>query len=92
MNDTVNNLLLTVDKFMPETHSKHLGFTYSACGPFTNHRERIQRFIQTGNLKYLYINELGKDCFDHDAGYSDNKDLTKRTQNCVLKEHNQTKF
>ena len=25
------------------------------------------------------MNELDKDCFTHDAAYSDNKDLTKRT-------------
>ena len=33
-------------------------FTYSVCGPFTKHRERIQKFRDTGNLKHLYRNEL----------------------------------
>ena len=67
------------DKFIPKLHIKQPGFTYSACGPFTKHRERIQKFRETGNLKHLYRNELGKACFDHDAVYSDSKDLAKRT-------------
>ena len=31
MNKIINKFLLTGDKFMPELHLKHLGFTYSAC-------------------------------------------------------------
>ena len=34
MNEIVNKFLLAGDTFMPEMHLKHLGFTYSACGPF----------------------------------------------------------
>ena len=45
---------------MPELHLKQPGFTYSACGPFTKHRERIQKFRETSNLKYFYRNELYK--------------------------------
>ena len=60
-------------------HLKQPGFTYSACGPFTKHRERIQKFREAGNLKDLYKNELDKACFAHDAAYSDSKDLPKRT-------------
>ena len=67
------------DKCMPELHLKHLGFTYSACGPFTKHRERTQTFRETGNLKHLCSNKLGKACFAHDAAYSDSKDLARRT-------------
>ena len=58
---------------------KQPGFTYSTCGPFTKHYERIQKFKETGHLKHLYRNELDKNCIDHDATYSDSKDLTKRT-------------
>ena len=79
MNKIINNFLWTRDKFMPELHLKQPGFTYSACGPFTKHRERIQKFRETGNLKHLYRNELDKACFAHDAAYSDSKDLAKRT-------------
>ena len=42
MNEIVNNFLLAGDKFMPEMHLKQPGFTYSACGPFTKSKERIQ--------------------------------------------------
>ena len=64
---------------MPELHLKQPRFTYSACAPFTKHRERIQKFRETGNLKYLYRTELDKACFAQDAAYSDSKDLAERT-------------
>ena len=40
---------------------------------------KIQKFRQTGYLKYLYRNKLDKAGFAHDAAYSDSKDLAKRT-------------
>ena len=64
---------------MPQLHLKQPGFTYGACEPFPKHRERIQRLRETDNLKNLYKNEWDKTFFAHDAKYSDNKDLTKRT-------------
>ena len=42
---------------MPELHLKHPEFIYSACGPFTKHRERSQKFRETSNLKHLYRND-----------------------------------
>ena len=50
MNEIVNNFLLVWDKFMPEMHLKQTGFTSSACRPFTKNKERIEKFMQTGNL------------------------------------------
>ena len=44
MNKTNKKILPNGKKFMPESHLKQPGFTYSACGPFTKHRERIQKF------------------------------------------------
>ena len=41
-------------KFKPELHLKQAEFTYSACGPFTKHLERIQKFTETGNFKNTY--------------------------------------
>ena len=79
MNNTFNKLLLAGDKFMPEIHLRQPQFTYSACGPFTKHEQRIQKFRETGDTNYIYKNELDKACFVHDAVYSDSKDLTKRT-------------
>ena len=79
MNNTTTKLLLLGDKFMPEIHLRQPQFTYSACGPFTKHEQRIQKFKETGDTNYIYKNELDKACFVHDAAYSDSKELTKRT-------------
>ena len=80
MNNIFNKFLLVGDKFMPEMHLKQPRFTYSACGPFTKHKERIKKFKQTGDTRYIYRNELDKACFNHDAAYTDNKDLLNRTR------------
>ena len=66
MNDMTNKFLLARDKFMSEIHLRQPGFTYSAFGPFTKNKERIQKFKQTGNSRYIYKNELDKACFQHD--------------------------
>ena len=80
MNDKINKFLLAGDKLMPEMHLKQSGFTYSACGPFTKNKRRIQRFLETENTNYIYRNELDKVCFQHDMAYGDFKDLKRRTQ------------
>ena len=80
MNEIVNKFLLAGDKFMPEVHLKQPGFTYSACGPFTKSKERIEKFMQTGNTDFIYRNELHKACFQDDMDYGKSKDLAKRTQ------------
>ena len=49
MNEMVSKYLLAGDKFIPEMYLKQPGFTYSACGPLTRNKERIQTFIETGN-------------------------------------------
>ena len=79
MNELINKFLLAGDKFMPEMHLKQPGFTYSACGPFTKNKERIQKFKETGDTNYIYKNELDKACFQHDMAYGDFKDLARRT-------------
>ena len=79
MGQIINKFLLAGDKFMPEMHLRQPQFTYSACGPFTKHKQRIQNFKETGDTNYIYKKELDKACFAHDAAYSDSKDLTKRT-------------
>ena len=81
--NVINNFFLAGDKGMPEIHLRQPQFTYSACGPFTKHEQRIQKFKKTGDTNYIYMNELDKARFTHDAAYSDSKDLTKRTvENC----------
>ena len=79
MNDIINKLLLAGDEFIPEMHLRQPGFTYNACGPFTKNKERIQKFKGTGDLRYIYKNELDKACFQHDMAYEDFKYLAKRT-------------
>ena len=49
MNKTANKILLAGDKFMSEMHLRQHGFRYSACGPFTKSKERIQKFKETGD-------------------------------------------
>ena len=80
MNEIANKLLLVGDKFMPEMRLKQPSFAYSACGPFTKNKERIENFMQTGNTYFIYKNELDKACFQHDMAYGKSEDLAKRTQ------------
>ena len=63
MNEIVNKFLLAGDEFMPEIHLRQPGLMYSACGPFTKNKERMQKFKETGDLQYIYQNELDKACF-----------------------------
>ena len=79
MNEIVVKSLLAGDKFMPEMHLEQPGFTYSAYGPFTKNKERIQKFKETGDTSYIYKNKLGKACLQHDIAYGDFKDLKRRT-------------
>ena len=76
----MNKFLLAGDKFMQEMRLKKPGFTYSACGPFTKNKERIEKFMQAENTDFIYRNELNKACFQHDMAYGKSKNLAKRTQ------------
>ena len=80
MNNIINKFLLAGDKFMPEMHLRQPRFVYSACGPFTRHKERIKELKRTGDTRYIYRNELDKACFQHDSAYADHKDLINRTE------------
>ena len=60
-------------------HLRQPGFMYSTCVPFTKNKERIQKFKETGDSSYIYQNELGKSCFQHDIAYGDFEDLPRRT-------------
>ena len=80
MNEIVNKFLLVGNKFMPEMHLKQPGFTYSASGPFTKNKERIEKFMPTGNTDIIYKNEFDRAYFQHDMAYGKTKDLGRRTQ------------
>ena len=64
---------------MPKMHLKQPRFTQSPCGSFFKTKEKIQKFKETEDTNYIYKNELGKTCFQHDMAYGDFKDLAKRT-------------
>ena len=74
MNDIINKFLLAGDKFMPEMHLRQPGFTYCVCGPFTKNKERIKKFMQSGNADFINKIELDKACFQHDMAYAKSKD------------------
>ena len=59
-------------------HLRQPQFAYSACGPFTRHKERIKEFKRTGDMCLLYRNKLDKACFKHDAAYTKYKDVENR--------------
>ena len=84
MNEIVNRFLLVGDKFMPEMHLKQPGFTYSACGTFTKNKERIEKFMQTGNTDIIYRNQLIRLAF--------NTIWLMVNQKIYQKELNQAKF
>ena len=69
---------------MAEMHLKQLGFIYSACGRFTKNKERIQKFIKTGNANFIYKNYLKKIVF--------NMIWLMRNIKTWKKEYNQIKF
>ena len=72
---------------MPEMPLNLPRFTHSACGSFTKNKERIQKFKETGDTKYIYRNELDKTCFQHHMTYRDFKDLVRRTTSDKVLRH-----
>ena len=60
---------MIADRFMPKMHLRQPVFTYSASGPFTKSKEKIQKFKETQDWRYIYQNDPDKDF----------KDLSKRT-------------
>ena len=78
MNEIVNTFLLVGDNVMPEMHLRQPQFVYSACGPFTKNKERIKKFKETGDTRYIHRNELDKAVFQRDMVYEGFKDLARR--------------
>ena len=64
---------------MPEMHLRQPGFTYSARGTFTKTKQRMQKFKEIGDSRYIYQNELDKACFQDEMAYGDFNKLTRRT-------------
>ena len=53
MNEIVKTFLMVADKLMPEMHLKETRFTNNSCDPFTRKIERIEKFMQTGNINFI---------------------------------------
>ena len=64
---------------MPKLHLGQPGFTYSACGRYTEPYERIQKFWKKGDLNHFYKNKLDKACFADASAHSNSNDLAKKT-------------
>ena len=85
VNNLINKSLLAGDKLIPELHLiDPIVKKYSAREPFTKHAQRIQDFLSTGKLSYIYKNDLDKACFQHDIAYNKFKDLKKITQSDIV--------
>ena len=62
-------------------------FTYSACGPLSKNKKRIQKFKERGYISYICKNELDKACFQNDMAYGDFKYLARiRVSDKVLRD------
>ena len=76
MNEIIKFLLLG-DNFMPEirlrqpTQLGKSGFPCSACGPFTQNQERIKKFKEAADSKYIYQNKLDETCIQYYMIYGD---------------------
>ena len=78
MNEIINKFSLAADKFMPEMHLRQPGSTYTVCGPFIKSKERMQKFNETRDARFIYQKNLDKACFHHDMAYRDFKDLHRK--------------
>ena len=81
------NIFLTDRRWMPEMHLWDLKVgKYSACGPFTRHKQRINDLMKDGKLNHILINRLDAACFQHDSAYAKYKDrLNRKKSDVVLK-------
>ena len=64
---------------MPEMYLRQPGIRYSRCGPFTKNKERIQKFKEAGDSRYIYQNEQEKGWIQHDVASGDFKDFPNQT-------------
>ena len=78
MNEIKIKKLLAGDKFIPEMHLRHSGFTFITCGAFTRNNKRIHKLKKTGDSRYIYQNKLDKDCLQHGMADGDFKNLPEK--------------
>lgn len=78
MNEIVHRLFLTGDKCITKLHLEEPGFTYGACGVFTNPKKKELKCVKK---KVIYINrkELDKALSSRDSVYFYSKDSNEKT-------------
>ena len=76
----MNKFFLVGDTFIPQINLKKPRFTYSACSQFTENKERIEKFMETGNTDFIDRNELDKAWFHYYVDCGKSNDLTRITQ------------
>ena len=54
---------------MSEMHLRQPTFTHSPYGSNTKSKQRIQKFQETGDWRYISQNQLDKVCFQHEMGH-----------------------
>ena len=52
---------------------------YSTCKPATKNKDKIQKFQETADSRYIYQKELDHASFHHDMAYENFKDSARRT-------------
>ena len=78
INNTINKFFLASDEFMPKMDLKQLWFVNSAYGSFIKNKKQIQKFKETGDLRFIYQNEVNKQCFQNEMPYGNFQDLAKK--------------
>ena len=70
---------------MPEMHLwDPKAKKYSACGPFTRHKQTINDFMKDGKLSHILKNKLDAACFQHDSAYVKYKDRPNRKKSDIV--------
>ena len=70
--------MLAGHRFISELRLWQFLFTYSNYGPSSKYKEEREKWRKPRNATYIYQNELGNACFQHDMAYGDFKHLPKR--------------
>ena len=60
-------------------HLTQPGFKWSACGPFTQNKEKMEKFKEAGDSRCIYQSKIDKVSFQHNMTNGDFNDLTRRT-------------
>ena len=74
-----NLFLLAEGNFIAEMHLQRPELMYSACSPFNKNKKLIKKSQETGDLRYIYQNELDKVFSQPNMTSEDFKDLARRS-------------